>query len=114
MLSPAVLRSEWTVLGCRLASALNTVPRDAFHLLGDGSRHLVFESEHFPRESPLFIPDRGQGQIHRQACRLAARGGQYPRVPQTGARGDVSSIALSKRGYYRKYPVLIHPVPMVK
>ena len=37
MLSPAVLWSEWTVLGCRLASALNTVPRNAFPLLGDGS-----------------------------------------------------------------------------
>ena len=37
MVSPAVLWSEWTVLGCRLASALNTVPRNAFPLLGDGS-----------------------------------------------------------------------------
>ena len=34
MLSPAVLWSEWTVLGCRLASALNTVPPQRFSSVG--------------------------------------------------------------------------------
>ena len=60
MLSPAVLRSEWTALGCELALAFSAVSRDAFPPLGDGGRHLVSESEHFP-ENPLSIPDRGRG-----------------------------------------------------
>ena len=116
MLSPAVLRSEWTVLKCRLASALNAVPRESFHLLvlGMSADILCLNLSTF-LENPLSSSRAGAGaQIYKQACRLAVRGGQYPRALQTDTRGGVASIALSKRGYYREYPMLIHPVPTVK